>query len=144
MKKLTIQQICCIYPKDEYRRENDTFIKDKCRSICNDQIIEEFDDCWITLAHPIEIVGEIVNAYASDSNFWRGHYYSNIMDINILFTKMKPTMHFMHHQPQLMEAAMYKGNPVIKALFRFSSVIVKEVEEVELSNKITVLRIHKK
>jgi hypothetical protein len=143
MKKLTIQQICNIYPKDEYVRENNTFIKGNIHCISKDQIIEEFDDCWITLSHPIEIVGEIVNAYASDSNFWRGHYYSNIMDINILFTKMKPTMYFMHHQPQLMEAAMYQGNPVIKARFRFYSVIVKEVEEVVVSQT-TVLRTFKK
>lgn len=129
MKKLTIQQICNIYPKDEYVRKDNTFIKGNIHCISKNQIIEEFDDCWITLAHSVEIIGEIVNAYASDSNFWRGHYYSNIVDINILFAKMKPTMHFMHHQPQFMEADMYKGNPVIKTRFRFYSVIVREVEE---------------
>ena len=143
MKKLTIQQICNIYPKDEYVRENNVFIKGNIHCISKDQIIEEFDDCWITLSYPIEIVGEIVNAYASDSNVWHGHYCGNIMDINILFTKMKPTMHFMHHQPQFMEAAMYKGNPVIKARFRFYSVIVEEVEEVAVSQT-TVLRVFKK
>ena len=143
MRKLTVQQICCIYPKNEYRREGNTFIKNKCYCLCDNQIIQEFDDCWITLSHPIEIVGEIVNAYASDSNVWHGHYCGNIMDINILFTKMKPTMHFMHHQPQFMEAAMYKGNPVIKARFRFYSVIVEEVEEIAVAQT-TVLRTFKK
>jgi hypothetical protein len=38
---------------------------------------------------------------------------------------------------------MYQGNPVIKARFRFYSVIVEEVEEVKVSQT-TVLRIFKK
>ena len=44
MKKLIIQKVCCIYPKNEYRREGNTFIKNKCHCICNSQIIEEFED----------------------------------------------------------------------------------------------------
>ena len=144
MKKLTIQQICDIYPKDEYMREGNTFIKGNCRSNCTDQIIEEHDDCWITLAHPIEIVGEVLSTTVTHSDFWKGYYPSNIVHVNVLYNVIKPATYFMHHQPQLMEAAMYKGNPVIKALFRFSSVIITEVEEVELSNKLTVLRTCKK
>lgn len=126
MKKLKVQQICCIYPKDEYRRENDTFIKGNTHCISKDQIIEEFDDCWITLSHPIEIIGEIINATVTSSNFWKGHYSSNVVRINVLYNKIKPTTYFMHHQPEIMEADMYKGNPVIKAKFTLSSVIINE------------------
>ena len=128
MRKLKIQQICNIYPKDEYIREGNTFIKGKCHSICNKQIIEEFDDCWITLAEPIEIIGEVVNATVSNDNFWRGHYFSNRVHINVLYNKIKPTTYFMYHQPIVMEADMYKGNPVMKALFQLSSVIIIDEE----------------
>ena len=126
MKKLTIQQVCNIYPKDEYRRENNTFIKGKCHSICDSQIIEEYDDCWITLAEPIEIIGEIIDTTVTDSNFWMGHYSSNIVRINVLYNKIKPTTYFMHHQPEIMEADMYEGNPVIKVKFTLYSVIINE------------------
>ena len=128
MKKLKIQQICCIYPKNEYRREDNTFIKGNCHCISKDQIIEEFNDCWITLSQPVEVIGEVVNATVANDNFWMGHYFSNRVHINVLYNKIKPTTYFMHHQPIIMEADMYKGNPVIKALFQLSSVIIIDEE----------------
>ena len=125
MRKLTIQHVCCIYPKNEYRRENDTFIKGNVHCISKDQIIEEYDDCWITLSQPVEVIGEVVNTTLTGSNFWMGHYSSNRVCINVLYNRIKPTTYFMHHQPIIMEADMYKGNPVIKAKFELSSVIIK-------------------
>lgn len=126
MKKLTIQQICNIYPKDEYRRKGDTFIKRNHHSICKGQIIEEFDDCWITLSHPIEVIGEIINKTVTGSNFWKGHYSSNVVRVNVLYNKIKSTTCFMHRQPQIMEADMYNNIPVIKAKFELHSVIISE------------------
>ena len=126
MKKLTIQQVCCIYPKNEYRREDNTFIKGNVHCISKNQIIKEYDDCWITLSQPQEVIGEIVNMRIDKKSYWKGYYPSNIVELNILYNKIKPTTYFMHHQPIIMEADMYKGNPVIKALFRFCSVIVIE------------------
>lgn len=126
MKKLKIQQICCIYPKDEYRREGDTFIKGNIHCISKDQIIEEFDDCWITLSHPTEVIGEIINKAVLGNDFWKGHYSSNVVRINVLYNKIKSTTCFMHRQPQIMEAAMYNNIPVIKAKFELHSVIISE------------------
>lgn len=126
MKKLTIQKICCIYPKNEYRREGDTFIKGNMHCKCSDQIIQEFDDCWITLSQPKEVIGEIINKWTSEDNYWLNHYASNIVDVNILYNKIKPNTEFLYQHPTFMEAAMYGKTPVIKAKFRFYSVIISE------------------
>lgn len=126
MKKLKIQQICNIYPKNEYKKEGNTFIKGKCHSICNKQIIEEFDDCWITLSEPIEVIGEIIDKTVTSDNSWMGHYSSNMVQINVLYDKIRPNTYFMHHQPVIMEAGMYNNKPVIKTKFILYSVIISE------------------
>ena len=125
MKKLTIQKICCIYPKNEYRRENDTFIKGNIHCTNKDQIIEEYDDCWITLSQPIDVIGEIVNEYVYQENYWNGHYPSNTIAINVLYHKITPKTELLFQKPIAMEADIYNNKPVIKAKFHLHSVIVK-------------------
>lgn len=126
MKKLIIQQVCCIYPKNEYRRENDTFIKGNIHCISKDQIIEEYDDCWITLSQPVEVIGEVINKTVTGDNSWKGHYSNNIVHINVLYNKIRPDTYFMHHRPISMEAGMYNNKPVIKTKFILYSVIISE------------------
>jgi hypothetical protein len=125
MKKLIIQNICCIYPKNEYRRENNTFIKGNVHCISKDQIIEEYDDCWITLSQPIEIIGEIVNEHVYQESYWNGHYPSNTVAINVLYNKLTPKTELLFQKPIAMEAGLYNNKPVIKAKFHLHSVIIK-------------------
>lgn len=125
MKKLIIQKVCCIYPKNEYRREGDTFIKGNIHCISKDQIIEEFDDCWITLSQPVEIIGEIVNEYTYQESYWNGHYPSNSVAINVLYNKLTPKTELLFQKPVAMEAGLYNNKPVIKVKFHLNSVIIK-------------------
>ena len=125
MKKLTLQNICCIYSKNEYRREDNTFIKGNCHCICNNQIIQEFEDCLITLSEPIEIIGEIVNEYIYQDSYWNGHYPSNAIAINVLYHKITPKTELLFQKPVAMEAGLYNNKPVIKAKFHLHSVIIK-------------------
>ena len=125
MKKLIIQKVCCIYPKNEYRREGNTFIKNKCHCICNSQIIQEFEDCWITLSQPIEIIGEIVNEYIYQEGCWNGHYPFNTVAINVLYNKLTPKTELLFSHPVAMEAGLYNNKPIIKAKFHLNSVIIK-------------------
>ena len=125
MKKLTLQNICCIYSKNEYRREGNTFIKGNVHCINKDQIIEEYDDCWITLSQPVEIIGEIVNEYIYQDSYWNGHYPSNAIAINVLYHKITPKTELLFQKPVAMEAGLYNNKPVIKAKFHLHSVIIK-------------------
>ena len=125
MKMLILQNICCIYSKSEYRREGNTFIKCKCHSVCNNQIIEEYNDCWITLSEPVEIIGEIVNEYVYQESYWNGHYPSNSVSINVLYNKLTPKTELLFQKPVAMEAGLYNNKPVIKAKFHLHSVIIK-------------------
>ena len=125
MKKLTIQKVCCIYPKNEYRREDNTFIKGNIHCISKDQIIEEYDDCWITLSQPVEIIGEIVNEYIYQESYWNGHYPSNSVSINVLYNKLTPKTELLFQKPVAMEAGLYNNKPVIKAKFHLHSVTIK-------------------
>jgi hypothetical protein len=125
MKKLIIQKVCCIYPKNEYRRENNTFIKGNVHCISKDQIIEEYDDCWITLSQPIEVIGEIVNEHVYQDSYWNGHYPSNTVAINVLYNKLTPKTELLFQKPVAMEAGLYNNKPVIKAKFHLHSIIIK-------------------
>ena len=125
MKKLTLQNICCIYPKNEYRREGNIFIKGNCHCICNDQIIQEFEDCWITLSEPIEIIGEVVDEHIYQKSYWNGHYPSNTVVVNVLYKKLTPKTELLFRKPIAMEASLYNNKPVIKAKFHLYSVIIK-------------------
>lgn len=128
MKKLTLQQICMQFNKSEYTYNPEKRQFSKAKTICTypeNCIIEEYDDCWVMLSEPKEIIGEIVRENTLNLKSSFSHHIANVVTIDVLYNKLGYKTELFHSKSCTMEAYLYNDKPAIKTRFVLYNIIIK-------------------
>lgn len=128
MKTIRLQCVCAEYPKAQYTREGNTFIKGRIHSKYDDDVeIVEYDDCWAVLTPVKEFIGEIEHRHCENNHLKNpfSHYENNCIVVNVLYKSINITTEVFGSKPTFLNAIIFNERPAIKAKFRLHNIIIR-------------------
>lgn len=128
MKTIRLQCICAEYPKAQYVREGNTFIKGNIHSKYDDDFeIVEYEDSWAVLTPVKEFIGEIEHIHSHNESIKNPfiHYENNCIVVNVLYKSINITTELFGFKPTFFNAILFNDKPAIKTKFRLYNIIVK-------------------